>query len=273
MNKANIRLRASSSERWINCPGSARLEHGIPDIPSKYAEEGILAHQLAADILNSPTRKLRDFVNRSVAHKVIFNENEGMFIEVGKYLEYIENIIAYIDAKLEYTYELPNINNQLLLIERKVDFSYVLPNAADATGTCDTLIIDDIGKVLHIIDLKYGKGVKVDVENNTQLLLYTLGVINDLQFLYDIEQITLHIVQPRIDNFQHQDLTIKELEPWKEFFIEKSQAALAINAPRIPNQRWCKFCKAKTICPEYQKFNKPFSIDEFDTLTTINQEN
>lgn len=260
----NIRLRASSSERWINCPGSARLEHGIPDVPSKYAEEGILAHNMAAqylEILNANMDTELEGIY-SLYEPMYPKVNEDMYYNILKYVNYIDGLLTNINDDKE--------NKILLLVERKVDFSHVLLNVLDATGTCDALIIND--NILHIIDLKYGKGVAVEVENNPQLLLYALGAINDLGFLYDIVGVGLHIFQPRINNIKYQYLPIKYLEPWKTFFLEKSQAALAIDAPRIPNQKWCKFCKAKAICPEYQEFNKPFSIDEFDTLTT-KQEN
>lgn len=255
----NIRLRASNSERWTLCPGSARLEYDIPDIPSKYANEGILAHAVAAEFLTS-TRS-REALKEYMYYTGLC-ENEELFINVYKYLDYIADLLP-----------IGIIRNKWIFIERNVDFSHVIPNTYDPTGTCDALIVDDKNKTLHIIDLKYGKGVKVEVINNTQLVLYALGAINDLQFLYDIEKVVLHIVQPRMCNYQAQELSIKELESWKAFFIEKSQLALSENAPRIAGDKQCKFCKAKSICPEYQEFKKPFSVDEFDTLTITTQEN
>lgn len=265
MTNKNIRLRASSSERWINCPGSAQLEHAIPEIPSKYAEEGIMAHDVAATMLNyfKDKKQLEIFINvcnySAYVHGLLIAANDN---DRGKFF------LVY-DTKTFFE------KDKLVLIEHKVDFSHVMPGAYDATGTCDALIFDDAAKTLHIIDLKYGKGIKVEVENNTQLLLYAIGAINDFQFLYDIHNIRLHIVQPRMDNYQSQHLTIDELEPWHSFFIEKSQLALSENAPRIPDVKICRFCRAKSICPEYQEFTKPFSIAEFDdlTLTTTNQEN
>ena len=40
-------LSASSAERWINCPPSARLTENMPDTESPHAAEGTLAHSLA----------------------------------------------------------------------------------------------------------------------------------------------------------------------------------------------------------------------------------
>lgn len=41
-------LSASSAERWIHCPGSARVATLFPESRSPVADEGTLAHELAA---------------------------------------------------------------------------------------------------------------------------------------------------------------------------------------------------------------------------------
>ena len=47
MNKKHAILSASSSERWLACPPSARLEQEFESTTSQYAEEGRFAHSLA----------------------------------------------------------------------------------------------------------------------------------------------------------------------------------------------------------------------------------
>ena len=42
-------------------------------------------------------------------------------------------------------------------------------------GTVDALIYHAEERLLEVVDLKYGTGVVVEVENNTQLLMYALG--------------------------------------------------------------------------------------------------
>ena len=68
----------------------------------------------------------------------------------------------------------------------------------DSYGTIDFLAANN--KTLHIIDLKYGLGVKVDATENSQLKIYALGAIQELDCLYDFEKIILTIYQPRIGN-------------------------------------------------------------------------
>lgn len=41
----------------------------------------------------------------------------------------------------------------------------------------------------------------MDAENNTQLMIYGLGMLDIAEMLFDIETIELTIVQPRISHF------------------------------------------------------------------------
>lgn len=57
--------------------------------------------------------------------------------------------------------------------------------------------------MLFITDLKYGKGVKVEAKDNSQLMLYALGAYREFSFAFerDIEDVVMTIAQPRIGNF------------------------------------------------------------------------
>ena len=56
------------------------------------------------------------------------------------------------------------------------------------------------GRTLHIVDLKYGKGVKVYAQDNSQAQLYAVGVVNDFGYAFDFDQVQITIVQPRLDH-------------------------------------------------------------------------
>ena len=81
--------------------------------------------------------------------------------------------IAFVAEQLE------GLSDPKVFVEQKVDCSRFVP---DCSGTCDALIISD--GILHIVDLKYGRGVKVDAEGNDQLRIYALGTLEMLGFLY-----------------------------------------------------------------------------------------
>ncbi len=215
----HAKLSASGSERWILCPGSVKAEEGIPEKHNSYAAEGTLAHEIAANILNGA---LWEELEVAVPE---------MVLNVTKYVEYIKSI-----------------ESETILIEQKVDFSHIVP---DGFGTADCIIKN--GNTIHVIDLKYGKGIPVYSENNTQLLLYAIGAVSIFQN-YKPETIIMHIVQPRISNYSKWEITFSELLNWMAFLHEKALLALKPDAIRIPHQDACRWCKAKPTCPAIYDF-------------------
>lgn len=212
------KLSASGSQRWILCSGSRKAEEGLPDVKSKYAEEGTLAHEIAAALLNK-----EDISNYDITDEMLEN--------VELYVEYVEKLI---DRTIYY----PQI-----YIEQKSDFSHIVPYN---TGTADAIIISV--NTLHIIDFKYGVGHPVSAYENTQLLLYAMGIYNGLKNKDIIKEIVLHIVQPRINNYDKWSLSIAQLFWWEGYIKAKAEIALDDNAPRTPSENACKWCKAKTTC-------------------------
>ena len=81
---------------------------------------------------------------------------------------------------------------------RKFDLTAYVP---ECFGSCDCDIVGET--VLNIIDLKYGKGVQVDADGNSQLMMYAIGVLNSLEPLHrsKIETVRMHIAQVRLGNY------------------------------------------------------------------------
>lgn len=220
------KLSASGSQRWILCGGSRKAEEGLPDQKSKYADEGTLAHEIAAALLNK----------QDVSH---YNITPEMLENVQLYVEYVNTLV---DKTIYY----PEI-----YIEHTSDFSHIVPHNI---GTADAVVVSI--NTLHIIDFKYGIGHAVTAYENSQLLLYAIGVYDKLKNKDIIQNITLHIVQPRINNFDKWSLSIEELSYWKGYIKAKAEIALHDDAPRIPSENACKWCKAKTTCPALYDFTK-----------------
>ena len=134
-------------------------------------------------------------------------------------------------------------NAPYIEIEKKVSFEGYVP---EAFGTADTIIIN--GDRLYIIDLKYGKGVPVYAENNSQLMLYALGAYLEYSLFYGIEDIEMHIVQPRLDNISMFSIKVNDLLEWAETVIKpNAQRAFAGEGEFNPGEH-CKFCKVKGSC-------------------------
>lgn len=86
----------------------------------------------------------------------------------------------------------------IVLIEQHLDFSCYVP---DGFGTGDAVIVGD--GTLHVIDFKYGQGILVDADDNPQMKLYALGALELFGSLYDIDEVSMTIYQPR--ECQHLD--------------------------------------------------------------------
>lgn len=233
---AHALLSASAAERWLNCTPSARLTEKLEDTDSVYAQEGTLAHSLGELELRYMLKLITKNTYNKELKKIQENElyNEDMPDEVEKYTSYVFERLA--EAK-------SHTPDTLIFLEQRLDFTKYVP---EGFGTGDCIIIAD--KTLDIIDLKYGKGVEVYAENNPQMMLYALGAIEEYGFIYDIDQVRMTIVQPRLDNISSWQLPVNDLLKWANGeLIQKAKEAYEGNGELVAGA-WCKFCKVKAVC-------------------------
>ena len=238
----HARLSASSASKWLNCPGSIQAEENIVEKPSKYANEGTSAHSLAELCLVN-NREAKSYLNQIIPETGWKVDNEMV--------EYVQNYIDYVES-IE--------GNRM--VEVRVDFSTWVP---DGFGTSDIITINDT--TLHIIDLKYGQGIRVDADDNSQLKLYALGAIADFGYLYDIETITLHIVQPRLDHISVFEISAVDLLVWGEYVKTRATMCDMPNAPRVAGESQCRWCKAKPNCPELMRLTESALVADFTDIS------
>lgn len=245
-------LSASGASRWLNCTPSAKLEEGFDESSGSFAAEGTLAHELAE--LELRAQLLGEFkkVHYETRLKQIHNSelySEEMDEEVDKYINFVSEEFS-VSKKIS--------RDAVILIEEKVDLSEFIE---DGFGTCDSIIIAD--RVLKVIDLKYGKGVKVNADDNPQLKLYGLGALLKYELFYDISQIELTIVQPRLDHISTWRISTDLIKKWGELSVKK-QAALAFEGKGdLKAGDWCRFCKAKPRCKKFAELNLELAKYEF----------
>lgn len=223
---------ASASERWFACPGSINLIGGEEGTASRYAREGTVMHTMAEQCL-------RPGANRQPADYVgdVLDDD----IEVTD--EFAEAVQRYVDVIRD---------DQLadggeLLVERRFDLSELWPGLF---GTNDAMLISD--NLLRVYDYKGGKGVPVEVNGNTQELIYAVGAYYDLRYLYDFEWIELVIVQPRCPHRQgpvrRWRLHVSDLRTFIETLKDKLSATMDPDAPLVAGDH-CIFCPARPRCP------------------------
>lgn len=231
--RAHALLSASASSRWLNCTPSVRLEEQFPETTSAYAEEGTLAHEIAE-------LKLRKYFVEPMGQRA-FNTRLNKF---KKHELYQEEMLKHTDTYLDY---LKGISLSLnsppyVAVEKRIDFGAYAP---EGFGTVDCLIVG--GDTLYVTDFKYGKGVPVSAENNTQMKLYALGAYLEYSFLYPIKHIHLAIIQPRLNSISEHVLTLDELLAWGEEIKPIAMRAYNGDGDFVPGDH-CKFCRAKAQC-------------------------
>jgi len=116
----------------------------------------------------------------------------------------------------------------------------------DGFGTADCILLS--GNTLHVIDLKYGKGVPVSAEENPQMMLYALGAYQAYSFLYDIQSIHLVIIQPRLDSISEWECPLGELLEFAEYVKDRAKLAINGEGEFCPGEKQCRFCRAKAQC-------------------------
>lgn len=234
--KGHALLSASSAHRWLNCTPSARLEEQYPDKGSSFAAEGSLAHELAE-------LKLRQYFTTELTKRTCTLRHN----KIKKDELYQAEMETHTDRYLEYVKEIAMAQSAMpfVAIESKVDFSAYVP---EGFGTADCIVIS--GDQMHVMDFKYGKGVPVSAEENPQMMLYALGALNRYALLYNINTVTLSIVQPRIDNMSEWSTAPDALYGWAAEYVQP-RAKLAYDGKgAFAAGEHCRFCKARAQCSE-----------------------
>lgn len=256
-------LSASGASRWLTCTPSARLEEKFQESKtSSYAEEGTLAHEFAdlnlkfiyqrepmidEKTFNSEIKKLE----KSPLH------TDDMQGEVQKYVSYV--VEAFNVAKAE-------TKDAKLLIEQRLDFSHLVEKGF---GTGDVCIIAD--GVLDIIDLKFGKGVRVDAENNAQLMLYGSGALRAFELMYDIHTVRLTIMQPRLDHVSSWEISTYDLITWGESIVKpRALEAYKGKGEQVAGEH-CKWCKVKPMCKALAAKNMELAKHDFEDPQLLNE--
>lgn len=280
---------------------------------SKYADEGSIAHILAAMCLTEGTDaaayigrliESEDYehakLSPSGAKKWIAcpgshaleSVAEGEFVERCYSMEVTEEMAEYVQVYVDgvrervETYKLAGAESVTLLVEQSLPIGHITGEKG-ATGTGDAVILvvwPDGTALVEVRDLKTGMGVEVFAEGNEQLMLYTLGVIEEHGLLYEFARAVLSIHQPRLKHEPSEwETDIDKVVEFGEY--AKQRAALAITAKEFPSN-WigrehsyltpgehCRtsFCKARATCPKLAEFVEESVGADFEVLPTMPQ--
>jgi hypothetical protein len=223
------------------CPGSVREEAKYPDDSSGPAAiDGTHSHTLLeyciAEGLIDPTTQVG----------VTFEDDDGQFVVDADRAARVKSAIDYIRER--------SMNGMFKVIaEERVDPVHLL-GRDDLSGTVDCQIIGD--DWIELIDYKDGMGT-VTAEGNMQLEQYALGVLAGyklpINVQYPIKTVRMTIIQPKLalkgmSPITHWEVPTKYLLDKIGTIAREAAATDAADAPLVPGDSQCKFCKAKGSC-------------------------
>jgi len=216
----------SASGRWSVCTASPQfiVDHAdqLPKEDKEYADEGSVAHHVASQLLEGKDPG-------TVA--------APMMEAVKVYVDYVRQQIRPGDT---------------LLVEKALNLFY-LPHRS---GIVDAAVFQQHG--VYINDLKYGQGVSVEAEGNTQLAIYAESLLQAWEQIMDIPdnfRVVMSIIQPRDRNnpepIRAWELNRAELREFTNDLRVAAELALAGKGEFHPSPKACQFCSAKGLCAAY----------------------
>lgn len=236
----HAKLSPSASSRWIACPGSIALESKMPEQKSSYALEGTIAHGMGELALRED-KDAKDFVGKKC-------HTEGDTVHMGSE-DMVDAVQEYVDL-VNMLASKEDIDS--LKVLRYLEEKVALKDLHEGIyGTADCVLFYKEEKHLTVIDYKHGKGVPVDPEYNTQMMIYALGACRMINT--GVKTVEMTIVQPRADEerpIKTFKLSYDELQKWGLNVLRP--AALSTEEDDAPLRvgKHCRFCKAIGVCPK-----------------------
>ena len=224
---AHAPLSPSGSDLWMNCPGGAVLNEGVESPASASSAQGTVAHAIGFSMLTGG----------------IVPEIGSTIVEEGFSIVVDAEMILHAQGYAEYVLGLGGLQ----CYEQRVSLEWL---AAGVWGTADAIVHDLDNDELHIVDLKYGAGVFVDVVDNMQLLIYGMAALGADNWL-GVKRINMHIYQPRMGNIAMWTVPVCDLEDYADKLVH-AVCAVA-QAREFPDRHLhpgahCRWCPQRGKC-------------------------
>lgn len=247
-------FRPSYSATTLYCPGSLRPSMDAPDTAGYDAAVGTVFHDILAiwqkvgvrpHYMVGLTRTIKQPRSGAKHHVVI---DEDMFV--------------YGQQCIDHYADIPGKR----YVEVRVDISSLTPIAGQS-GTADLIICQP--HILTVIDWKYGTGVQVFAEHNTQGLCYAWGAFQRYDDEYDFKTIRIHIAQPRLNHWDVWEISRAQLYEFADWARNQWALGWSGNADRVPSPKACQWCRVKAPCPARQAQLQAIANDSFDILDEV----
>ena len=229
-----IELRPSSSNRWMKCSGSIYYDLNRENTSGPAAERGTYIHDIAGNML----------LGKDIDVDV---DDEALSI-ASQYFDYVRTLHEEMFEPVVY-------------VEERMELDEY------TGGTPDCVLVERSGDVVHIVDLKTGRG-QVSAEENSQLMLYLVMIINALDINVNTCRMVLHIVQPTVES---NSWTVNA-DYYRAFVLDYLQARERIvneKAEYSPSPDVCRWCLGAAECSARREDIVKDFVDHSDPLMTI----
>ena len=229
----HAQLSPSKAHRWTVCPGSIREEAKYPDTSGAAAVDGTHSHTLLERALVDNKDPL-EFIGQ------VLTDHEGDFVVDKERATRVAMAYSHVQHRAK------ELDALMVVAESRVNPANLL-GRDDCSGTVDVQI--HAGTHVDIIDYKDGMGI-VSAQDNEQLELYALGVLADNPH---IQSVRMTIIQPKLATrgmkaITSYDMMAVDLLARVDGYKAAAAATDNADAPLVPGESQCKFCKAKGSC-------------------------
>lgn len=233
MGGVHAKYSMSNAHRILACPGQVRLAASLPDNETPESREGTFVHALLEHCIKNDL-SANTMVGLPLLGRQVQQHHADSVMHV---LDYIALLRA----------EYPDL---LVLSEARVTYPQKIVPEEDAGGTLDVLAASEAANRVWIIDFKNGAGVKVDADQNKQLM----GYARCIQWINKERPTAFDcvIIQPNLWNYVEPRVFVATWLDLFEFDADFQKAIAAAerpDAPRVPGPH-CRMCKAAAVCSE-----------------------
>lgn len=242
----HAQLSPSKRHRWALCPGSVREEAKYPEQSAGPAAiDGTHSHTLLEHCIKA------GLADPTLMVGVRLMDDEGEFVIDADRAARVKMAIEYVKSRVTH------LNGMAEVVpETRVDPQW-FTGRDDLSGTVDIQIIG--GGVLEIIDYKDGMA-EVPAEGNLQLEQYALGKLAECRKGHNVPdqypwyEVRMTIIQPKLalrgggTPITTWTVPVSELLTKISVLVDQARATDNPDAPLIPGDSQCKYCRAKGAC-------------------------
>lgn len=218
---------ASGIPRIVYCPGSRSLEpQAPPEIPSDEAQEGDAIHKA----LEKESDAELDESGKNIAQRLRSMEAQA-----------VSDWLA--ELGVECAAPIPQRETRLWIRDRKT----LTPVAS---SKLDVFYV--IGTKALAIDSKTGYLAVPPARTNIQMRVQALALWHEYDFLTSIRVATAQF--RFFGRFTASDYGLEDLKRAEQELIFNLWRSEQPDAPRVPSEESCRYCRARSFCPEAAAF-------------------